>query len=422
MARASLLVLVLRQMARASLLVLLFLLLLGSARAQAAVYFRSTASAQTGSGASSVTVNLPTGTVAGDVMIATVNVEGGTGLTAPAGWSSTGLYAGPSVFGYSGVYYKVATATEPGSYTWSLGSSLKAIGAINSYVGVDNTAPIETSAVNGAGSGTGASTASVTTTAANSMVMLGADADATSSFTITAPAGTTSRGQVFTSGGGTVVGGETADFVQASAGATGTKTFTLSASTPWGTIAIGLKPGTGALAFSNVPKTPVLPTVTLNGMAQTANATMNSFGVDDTTGGGSGWNVTVAGDTTAGKSPVFKRYCPNPTCGSDTGPGYVAGGASLAAGSLKLNTTGATWSTNGGSGAAPAFQCSAGCSVDAGSATKIVSAAAAGGLGPWSTSGFGATSLALSSPTTTRVLPASEIYHVDLVWTLNSGP
>ena len=60
--------------------------------------------------------------------------------------------------------------------------------------------------------------------------------------------------------------------------------------------------------------------------------------------------------------------------------------------------------------------------MDSSSATKIVSAAAKAGLGPWSTTGFSSSSLSLSTPTTLRALPEHEIYHVDLVWTLSSGP
>jgi hypothetical protein len=60
--------------------------------------------------------------------------------------------------------------------------------------------------------------------------------------------------------------------------------------------------------------------------------------------------------------------------------------------------------------------------VDGSSQTKIVSAAAGGGLGPWSAGGFGASSLSLSLPSTLHALPEHEIYHADLVWTLSSGP
>ena len=149
---------------------------------------------------------------------------------------------------------------------------------------------------------------------------------------------------------------------------------------------------------------------------------MSDFAVDDTTGSGSGWNVTVNGDSTTGKSAVFKQYCPNATCGADTGPGYVTGGQTLAANSLTFNSTGASFRNNGGSGAAPTFSCAAGCAMDTASATKIVSAAASAGLGGWATQGLGASSLSLAAPTTIRILQANEVYRLDLVWTLSSGP
>src|SRR5205085_1567722 len=184
---------------------------------------------------------------------------------------------------------------------------------------------------------------------------------------------------------------------------------------------IALRPGAGALGFDVAPATPTFAAVTLNGQAQTSTATMNNLAVDDTTAG-TGWNLTAAGNTSAGKSPVFARYCPNATCGSDTGPGYVSGGASLPAASLTLSSTGASWSTTGGAGGAPTFQCSTACPVGAASATKIVSTASGAGLGPWKSSGFGASSLTLSTPTTLRALPATEVYRVDLLWTLSTGP
>src|SRR3954451_4599923 len=65
----------------------------------------------------------------------------------------------------------------------------------------------------------------------------------------------------------------------------------------------------GTLSFSTAPDAPNLPALTLNGSAQTLNAQMNNFGVSDATGSGAGWNVTVAGDSSGGKSSVFKRYC-----------------------------------------------------------------------------------------------------------------
>jgi hypothetical protein len=174
------------------------------------------------------------------------------------------------------------------------------------------------------------------------------------------------------------------------------------------------------LAFEIAPDAVNLPAVSLNGQAQTTSAQMSDFAVVDTTGSGSGWNVTVAGDGSAGKSAVLKQYCTQAGgCGAHP-LGYVACGFTLPAGSLKLNTTGASFT--GANGTAPAFQCGSPCSVDAGAATKIASAAAGAGLGPWESSGLSATSLSLSTPSTLRALPANEVYRVDLLWTLNSGP
>src|SRR4051794_36215098 len=74
----------------------------------------------------------------------------------------------------------------------------------------------------------------------------------------------------------------------------------------------------GSLAFTTAPDVPNLPALTLNGQAQTLNGTMNNFGVDDATGSGAGWNVTVSGDNSGGKSAVFKQYCTQAGgCGGD---------------------------------------------------------------------------------------------------------
>jgi WxL domain surface cell wall-binding len=179
----------------------------------------------------------------------------------------------------------------------------------------------------------------------------------------------------------------------------------------------------GTLSFGSNPDVPNLPALTLTGQAQTLNAQMNNFSVVDATGSGAGWNVTVQGDSGGGHSAVFKQYCPNATCGTDSGPGYVAGGATLAANSLTLNSTGASFSAqNGTTGTAPTHQCSSACNVDSASPVKIVSAATGAGMGTYATSGWSGTSVALAAPTTVKALQTNEYYLLDLVWSLNSGP
>lgn len=179
----------------------------------------------------------------------------------------------------------------------------------------------------------------------------------------------------------------------------------------------------GSLSFSAAPALPTLTAITLNGSAQTTNTTMTNFTVLDATGSGAGWNVTVNGNAAGGKSAVFKQYCPSATCGSDSGPGYVSGGQTLAANSLTLSSTGASFTgQNGTTGTAATLQCSSACNVDSASAVKIASAAAGTGMGTWATTGWGGSSLALSTPSTLKTLQSGEVYRVDLVWTINSGP
>jgi hypothetical protein len=178
----------------------------------------------------------------------------------------------------------------------------------------------------------------------------------------------------------------------------------------------------GSLAFSTAPAMPTLKEVTLTGGAQTTNTTMTNFAVQDATGSGSGWNTTVAGQSGSEKSAVFAQYCPTATCGSDT-KGYVPSGATLPANSLTLDSTGASFSAqNSSTGTAPTLQCSASCNVDSASAVKIASAATNAGMGTWLTTGFSTTSLALATPSTLKALSNGELYRVNLLWTLSTGP
>ncbi|MGH2982582.1 MAG: WxL domain-containing protein [Solirubrobacterales bacterium] len=170
----------------------------------------------------------------------------------------------------------------------------------------------------------------------------------------------------------------------------------------------------GSLAFDADPNVPDLPGLTLSGQAQTVNAQMANFTIEDASGTGAGYNVTVAGDSAAGKSPVFKQY--NTVT-------QTYGTAALLANSLTLTSTGADFSGIGGTtGTKPSHQCGSGCFVDSASPVEVVSAAAGTGMGTWATTGYSASSLALAAPSTLQALDADEVYRVDLVWSLNSGP
>jgi hypothetical protein len=181
----------------------------------------------------------------------------------------------------------------------------------------------------------------------------------------------------------------------------------------------------GSLAFNTAPDVPSLGSLTLNGTAQTKTAAMNAYEVDDATGSGSGWNMNVIGDSAAGKSAVLKEYCTDAlaTC-STNGVGYVTTSPkTLAANSLTLSSTGASFTAQGGTtGTAPTHSCASACNVDSAGAVIVASAAANAGMGTYQASGYGASSLSLAVPTTTKALASNKVYRVDLVWTLASGP
>jgi hypothetical protein len=61
--------------------------------------------------------------------------------------------------------------------------------------------------------------------------------------------------------------------------------------------------------------------------------------------------------------------------------------------------------------------------VDSAAPVKVATVANLSVAATWTTQNFGASSLALTVPTTTRTpTQPGEVYDIDLVWTLNSGP
>jgi hypothetical protein len=176
------------------------------------------------------------------------------------------------------------------------------------------------------------------------------------------------------------------------------------------------------LVVNTAPALPALTSVTLNGQTQTTTTTWTMANNIKITSSGtnSGWNVTVGANTTGGThSAVFKQYCPNATCGSDAGPGYVAGGFTLPADSLTWKTGAASWTS---AAPRPAYQCNVSpwCFIDHAAPTKVVSASTSVALGAWTSSGT--STLSLATPANLRKLLVNEVYRVDAVWTVSSGP
>jgi large repetitive protein len=212
----------------------------GSTGANPPIAGTQSSTANSSSGATSLAITAPSSVATGDVLIAGLTVSSNnTSITAPSGWTLINrTNSGSNISAAS--YYHVVTngASEPSSYTWTFGGSFAASGGIVRYVGVDTSDPIDASSIV-AGNDSSPTAPSVTTTSANDLVVALFGSDSTGTFT--PPSGMTERYDVHnTSASGP--GTEAADVAQASAGATGAKAATATASARWVAQLIALNP------------------------------------------------------------------------------------------------------------------------------------------------------------------------------------
>ena len=156
------------------------------------ISFTDSATNDNGPGATTLTLSKPAGVAAGDVMLAQITFAGGSSVnvTAPSGWTQVGSDNNNGTSVGQRVYSKVATGSEPSSYTWILSSLKKAAGGISGYRGVDTSSPVDAVAF-GAGSGTSLTAPSVDPTVRSTRVvrLFGTLANTT----LSAPTGLTER-------------------------------------------------------------------------------------------------------------------------------------------------------------------------------------------------------------------------------------
>ena len=256
------------------------------APARAAIGFVAASSnATTGSGATSLAITKPTGVASGHVMVATITATGTGALTPPSGWGVVKDTTQGSAFRQT-TYYKVATASEPASYSWGLGTTRQASGGIIDYSGVNATAPIDATATASGASGN-AVAGSVTTSVANDQVIVASGFNVAT--TVTQPTGTTERYD--RSSPSTT--SEAADFAQATAGATGTKTATPANSTSaWIAQTVALRDAAQAALSVATSATPSF-SANLDSGDQTPTYTVPLTVNDTRTTGSVGWNLTI---------------------------------------------------------------------------------------------------------------------------------
>ena len=148
--------------------------------ASAGPVFRAAASAGATAKVLTLTINKPTGTVAGDVMVASVAVRPmAVVITAPEGWTlvrrmdnpMTSLKTGANNANSLAVYLRVAGANESGSYSFTLDTSAGSVGGILSFSGVDTAKPIDVELGQNTPYNVAHDAPSVTTTVPNTMLV-----------------------------------------------------------------------------------------------------------------------------------------------------------------------------------------------------------------------------------------------------------
>jgi hypothetical protein len=212
----------------------------------ATVVFRG---ASSGSGQDKLTITKPAGVQADDVLVAHVTNSNGlyTNLNAPAGWVLLGrTSSGGQVT--AAVFYKVAAAVEPSSFTFRLvgSSGVPMAGGIAAFDGVWTGDPVDGFGV-ATGLGASATTPSVTTSVAGTVLLrlISKRED-----DVPAPAGTTPLWQLPAGTGSGAEGATAAHEGFAGPGVTPSRTSTTVSTSEWVTHTVALRP-TPAMANVN---------------------------------------------------------------------------------------------------------------------------------------------------------------------------
>jgi hypothetical protein len=194
-------------------------------------------SAGTAGNATSIAITRP-GNV-GDILIAQIAVRNNDTVTAPGGWNLVS-----AVNSGTGLRQSVFWATNSGTLgtTFSWTNNNHGAGVISAYADVHPTSPIDASSSN-SGTGTTATATGVTTNFANSMLVALYSAQPNVTVTQSGSQGVTQFATASSTGNptGNRARVTASDGIQASAGGSGDKTATVSASNPWAAHLVALR-------------------------------------------------------------------------------------------------------------------------------------------------------------------------------------
>lgn len=205
--------------------------------------FESYSEASSSGNVGSLQVPMPSGTTEGDLIVAVFTHDSSSGtLSSPADW--TDLFSTLSTGGSTLlVSYKIAESGESGSYTFSSTDSDQLACGIARFSGVDTSNPINSQSNTNTGNNQYPECLASTTTVENTLVLriMGADDDDYST-PGNYPSGHTGAFTVQSTGRYGETHCAMAYVKQASAGSTGTASFSMTRGEQWGTITVTLTP------------------------------------------------------------------------------------------------------------------------------------------------------------------------------------
>lgn len=171
--------------------------------------------------------NVPTGTTENDFMIAFVNINSNLQpINTPSGWIELFNHNGVYLTAVVAVFYRIATDSEPSSYTWDGWSADRSRVTIVTYRNVDIFDPINIYNIDDVLLQTSVTAASVTTDENNNMLLFPLFIDTSLGVSITSPP--SGMNERISTGTGNMV--LLYDEIIESAGATGTRSATIDAS------------------------------------------------------------------------------------------------------------------------------------------------------------------------------------------------
>jgi RHS repeat-associated protein len=231
----------------------------------------------TSNGATSLTVNRPTGTQTGDVMFAHIVVNTGTStISAPSGWTQIATTNNAQV--RSSAFWRVATASDPSSFSFTFDGSYQASGGIAAYGGVDQTNPVDDWNQNdSASAGTSWHTWDALTSQANDVALVFSGVKNTTN--VTPHSSQTERWEVSSSGGAATTHAQSqmSDAPVANANTWFRGQGTLAASSDWTAEVILLKPGATSGSPGGTTTTDTM--YAYSGDGDTAEATKDANGI-----------------------------------------------------------------------------------------------------------------------------------------------